>query len=50
MKIDEMTKRETIEELKSLIAGFEEVHGACPICLYKAVEYLEKGGDGNGKV
>ena len=44
-----MEKQQVIEELEALIAGFEEVHQCCPVCLYEAVRLLKaEGGEVNG--
>ena len=44
----EMPKKQVIEELLALIAGFEEVHNACPVCLYEAVRLLKEEDKENG--
>ena len=43
-----MTKEQVVNELETLIAGFEEVHNACPVCLYEAVRLLKEGDKDNG--
>lgn len=44
-----MNMRETIEELKEVKMYFENMtNGSCPLCIIKAIEYLEKVDEENG--
>lgn len=40
-----MTKEQVIEQLKSLISGFDEVYKSVPICLEEAIKYLSEVDD-----